>query len=279
MNVERLMTKDPVSVTIPNTRGEVLQLLVKNKKTGLPVVNGNNEVVGVITRKHIFDKPDEEQLALLMDTEPPMVSPTTKVSKAAQILSEKDTYRLPVVKNGQLVGIITPTDLLKVVVERKIEKPIEELLYHNCVPISRNTTLKAAARIIKVSKVYCLPVLDNEGIICGLMTDRDLYKLSYVDEKLDLTELGISNDEDEWNWEGLRNVMPLYFEANKVELPDAMVGEVMTGQMDTVYRKTPAWEAATMMLKNDYGQLPVRDDDDSLISLVYDLDIIRVLAD
>ena len=35
--------------------------------------------------------------------------------------------------------------------------------------------------------------------------------------------------------------------------------------------------AANVMLKHDYGQLPIRDEDDRLVSLVYDIDIIRAL--
>jgi len=48
---------------------------------------------------------------------------------------------------------------------------------------------------------------------------------------------------------------------------------------ETVYLKTDVKTAAGVMLKNDYGQLPVRDEDDRLVSLIYDIDLIRSLIE
>ena len=277
--VEKLMTKDPIHITVPNTRKEALMLFVTSHKTGMPVVNKDNEVVGIITRKMIFQKPKEVQLALLMEWDPPTISPTADVQKAAKIMTEKGVYHLPVVKNKCLVGIITPTDLLKAVLEKGIKTPVESYISRPCVPIYDETSLAAAASIIKITKNYALPVLDHAGDLSGLVTDRDIYNLSYVNEKLVLVELGISGDEDEWTWEGLRNIMPLYFEEAKIELPPISVREIMIRNPETVYLKTDVKTAAGVMLKNDYGQLPVRDEDDRLVSLIYDIDLIRSLIE
>jgi CBS domain-containing protein len=260
-------------------RREVMTLLVKNHKTGMPVLDRKNNVIGVITRKMMFQNPGEEQLALLMKENPVTVSPTAKVEKAAKLMYEHQTYLLPVVKNQKLVGVITPSDILHVLVEQNIAKPVEEYIMKASVPIYKDTSLKAAAAIIKITKIYSLPVLDTDGHLCGLTTDRDIYDLSYVNQKTALTELGISSDEDDWTWEGLRNIVPMYFEEAKLDLPPIAVKEIMIKDPETVYQKTSVKKAANIMLKNDYGQLPVRDEDDRLVSLVYDIDIIRALYD
>jgi CBS domain-containing protein len=46
----------------------------------------------------------------------------------------------------------------------------------------------------------------------------------------------------------------------------------------TVFRKTSVSEAARIMRKNDFGQLPVRDSKDHLLAMIYDLDVISVLC-
>ncbi|MCJ7517994.1 MAG: CBS domain-containing protein [Methanomassiliicoccales archaeon] len=45
----------------------------------------------------------------------------------------------------------------------------------------------------------------------------------------------------------------------------------------TVFKKTSVSEAARIMRKNDFGQLPVRDSKDSLLAMIYDFDVISVL--
>ena len=50
--------------------------------------------------------------------------------------------------------------------------------------------------------------------------------------------MGIGSDEDEWNWEGLRSVMKLWFEVSTVELPNVLVKDIIVKDPTTVYRKT-----------------------------------------
>ena len=47
----------------------------------------------------------------------------------------------------------------------------------------------------------------------------------------------------------------------------------------TVFKKTSISEAARIMRKNDFGQLPVRDAKDNLQAMIYDHDIISILAE
>ena len=54
MKVSDIMVKDPIVAELPTTRNEVMSLLVKNKRTGLPVVDENRKVLGIITRKDFF---------------------------------------------------------------------------------------------------------------------------------------------------------------------------------------------------------------------------------
>jgi len=47
----------------------------------------------------------------------------------------------------------------------------------------------------------------------------------------------------------------------------------------TVFKKTTISEAARIMRKNDFGQLPVRDSKDRLLAMIYDIDIVSILAE
>ena len=86
------------------------------------------------------------------------------------------------------------------------------------------------------------------------------------------------NEEEGWSWEGLRNVMRLWYEVSKIELPGVPIKEIMVRDPTTVFKKTAISEAARIMRKNDFGQLPVRDNKDRLLAMIYDHDIISVLV-
>ena len=279
MNVSEIMVRKPIVTELPTTREEVLSKLVKNKRTGLPVIDSEGKVLGIITRKNIFQNPGEEQVAVIMEWDVPTISPSSPVEKAASIMWNKNVRRLPVVKKGKIVGLLTPSDLLKVVEKKKIKEPIENFITKPTVCIYKNTPANVAATMINLSKVYALPVLDQESKLCGIITDRDLFDFKFLGENITLTTLGISEDEDAWTWEGLRNVMNLYYQEAKIELPVEPVEKFMSMDLSTVYRKAPAWEAAKIMRMKDYDQVPVVDKEDNLNSMIYDMDLMRSILE
>jgi CBS domain-containing protein len=279
MKVKDIMSKDLDVASVPGTRRDVLKTLIKSKKTGLPVVDAKGKLVGQITRRDIFNHPNEEQLALLMTWDPPTIKQSETVRKAAQMMIKHNIiYHISVLdSHNKLVGVIAPADLLGLIEEKKIQKPSGDFITRTCIPVYEDTPIKVCSRIIDITKSYALPVLDDSGKLNGLITDRDLIDLSFVDEKMALSELGLGNDEDQWTWEGLRNVIRLYYQETKLDLPDVPVKDVMVKNPLSVFNKTPVCDAAREMRKNDYGQLPVRDVNDNLISLIYDIDIIAAI--
>jgi len=279
MKVEEVMVKDPVVASIPGTRSDVLKTLIKHNITGLPAVKKDGTLAGTITRADIFSNPNEEQLAVLMDNVPPTLKPDDPIEEAAHIMFSSQTgYHIPVIdKDRKLLGIVSPTDLMLIVEKRDIDVPIEKYITNPCVPIFQETPLNVALRIIRLSKVFALPVLDTDARLCGIITDRDLFKLSYIDKKRVLTKLGVEDDEDDWTWEGLRNVIKLYYEESKVDLPNVHVKEVMIKDPTSVFLRTSVSKCARLMRKYDFAQLPIRDDEDRLIAMAYELDVISAL--
>ena len=120
-------------------------------------------------------------------------------------------------------------------------------------------------------------MLDEQGRLTGIVTDRDIFNKSYVEGADAATAMGMSEDEEHLSWEGLRNVIKLWYEVSKIELPGLPIKEIMVRDPITVFKKTAISEAARIMRKNDFGQLPVRDNRDRLLAMIYDHDIISVL--
>lgn len=271
------MTPDPIVATLPGTRSEVLGLLVKHRLTGVPVVRKDGTLAGLVTRHHIFAKPLEEQLAMVMARDPPWVDESASIADVARALVGQDVHHLPVLRRGTLTGILTPTDLLEPIARMGLDVPVEELVRSPCLAVHEATPINVASEIMRLGKVVALPVLDDDGHLSGLITDRDVFARSRVNGRVAMRELGIAGDEDAWNSEGLKNVMRLYWEEHKLDLPRAPVREAMVPRPTTVFRKTGVSEAARIMGKNDFGQLPVVDHQDRLVAMLYDLDVVAVL--
>jgi CBS domain-containing protein len=275
VKVTDIMTTDPVRVEAPGNRSTVLKLLVQNNITGVPVVKeGTTKYVGFVTRQDLFTKADVEQLALIVNKKHPCIQKKDDIRKAAKLLVDHDLHHLPVVENKKLVGIVTPTDLLKIVEKEKYSEGVENYVRKPCIPIYENTPLTVVAAIIKITNAFAFPVLDDDSQLTGIITDRDIFNLSVVDGATAMSDLGSGEDEDEWTWEGLRNIMKLYYEVSKITLPKIPVKEIMVKNPITVFRKTPIKEAARIMRRNDFGQLPIRDTDDRLYAMVDELDVI-----
>ena len=271
------MTRNPVVAVLPGSRTEVLRLLVTRTLTGVPVVKRGGSLAGFVARTHLFAKPEEEQLAMLMVRDYPSVESTEDIRAVARTLVEGELHHLPVVHGGKLVGIITPADLLGYIGGLGIEKPIEEILRTPCVATHESTPLNIASEIMRLGKVFALPVLDGDGKLTGLVTDRDVFNLSVINGSVAIHDLGLAGDEDAWTWEGLRNVMRLYYEEKKINLPKMAVRDVMIRKPVTVFRKTSTSEAAMLMYRYDFGQLPVVDSNDRLFAMLYELDIVAAL--
>ena len=279
VKVTDIMITDPVMVEAPGNRSTVLKLLVQNNLTGVPVVKeGTTKYVGFVTRQNLFTKADVEQLALIVNKKHPCIHRKDDIRKAAKLLVDHDLHHLPVVENKKLVGIITPTDLLKIVEKENYKEGVENYVRKPCIPIYENTPLTVVAAIIKITKSFAFPVLDDDSQLSGIITDRDIFNLIVVDGTTAMSDLGSGEDEDEWTWEGLRNIMKLYYEVSKITLPKIPVKEIMVKNPITVFRKTPLKEAARIMRRNDFGQLPIRDTDDRLYAMVDELDVIACMT-
>ena len=130
MKVKDVMSKELIVTYVPGTRKEVLRTLAKYNVSGMPVLKKDTkEVVGVVTRSDIFRNPDEEQLALIMTSNPYTIGPDDNVEEAAKLLYEHKIHGLPVVnKKNELLGIISPTDILKIVKDIDKEYTAEKFL-------------------------------------------------------------------------------------------------------------------------------------------------------
>ncbi|MDD3399176.1 MAG: CBS domain-containing protein [Candidatus Methanomethylophilaceae archaeon] len=277
--ISEVMVSNPIVAEVPGNRIDVLKKMMRYNLTGLLVVRASDGMLaGVITRKDILNNPDEDQLSLLMRKDTVHVSPRDSVEDAARLMVDNDLHRLPVIDDHTLVGIVTPTDLLKEVKQRKLSIAAEDVISSTCVTAYEGDPLSYLASVFRISNTLALPVLDIDGRLSGILTDRDIFNNSHTIDEYQLTDLGLMDGKEEYSIESMRNVMPLVYAVKKRNMPELFARDIMVPDPTTVFRKTSVSEAAHIMRKNDFGQLPVRDNNDQLLGIIYDLDVVSALV-
>ena len=114
-----IMTTKVCTIRPEASAQEAAQLLTQKRISGLPVVNPDGRIIGIVTEADIISKVNREGLRVadIMSHEVIMVDEETSVSEIASLLSKRQIKRVPVVHNGMLVGIVSRADIVHAVAQ------------------------------------------------------------------------------------------------------------------------------------------------------------------
>ena len=143
--VADIMDRDPVSISSGESVQSLIQLLRMHELPGIPVVNDGDRLVGIVTESDLILREDDADLHLphyfelfgavvfiepikhledklrkafankvsdMMTPDPLTIGPDASVHEAARMISSTGHNRLPVVRDGRLVGVVTRVDCL-----------------------------------------------------------------------------------------------------------------------------------------------------------------------
>ena len=110
------MIYDPVTITKEATVGDALRLMKENHIGGIPVVDKEMKLIGIVTNRDLRFQTDMSlPIAEVMTCEKLVTTTNPNLQEASQILLKNKIEKLPVVdNNGKLVGLITYRDITKI---------------------------------------------------------------------------------------------------------------------------------------------------------------------
>src|SRR5271155_299351 len=107
---------DPITLNAEATIGDALRLMKENKIGGIPIIDRNQKLVGILTNRDLrFEDDKHRKVKEVMTKENLITAPEgTDLRKAEKILRQYKIEKLPVVnKSGKLIGLITYRDILQ----------------------------------------------------------------------------------------------------------------------------------------------------------------------
>ena len=282
MNVADAMTprSDVVTVELPGTRDECLEYLQDRGFSSVPVVkqtDGGEQFRGLVTRESLIEQPDEDQLALLV-REVPTTESSTSLTELAELVLETGERRVPVVDDGELVGIVTVTDIVRAIAEGDEDGDTEvgELATEEVNTVYVGTPLPVAERELYHSNVPYAVALGEDGGLAGMLTEVDVLEVARVVQGEDDPGDALANEDDDWKWEGIKAVGSRSVPTLNVEIPAEPVADFMTADLITVTRQRTARDAAQLMVSNDVEQIPLVAGGE-LVGIVRDVDLLEAL--
>jgi len=131
------MTANPITVAPKTSLGRANRLMKENHIRRLPVID-HGQLVGIVTLGDLREASPSDATSLsifeihyllakltiedIMTKDPVSVAPDATIYEAAQIMLQNKIAGLPVVDQGQVVGIITESDIFRMVVQEGSER-------------------------------------------------------------------------------------------------------------------------------------------------------------
>ncbi len=127
-------------------------------------------------------------ISTIMTREVVTLNNTDSLETAEHLFKTRKIRHVPIVKQAQIIGILSYTDLLRISFADAFSEDthdvdtsvytlfnIEQVMARNVVSVTSNTTIKQVAEIFAVKEFHALPVVD-EGRLTGIVTTTDIIK-------------------------------------------------------------------------------------------------------
>ncbi len=191
-SVREIMQDEVVTLKENQSLKDALAMMLQKNVGGMPIVTEDKRIIGIIseqdfveliagikTGKTVIDHMSERVITILSDM---------SIEEATKTMRNNGLRRLPVVKNGILLGMASSRDIVRYIgggeifnqlttggIHEALRPPIKTIMRSTTPTIGPDVDLGKAAEIMIEKDVGSLPVI-SEGVLVGIFTERDLLR-------------------------------------------------------------------------------------------------------
>ena len=161
----------PLLSAAMDTVTEAAMAISMARMGGIGIIHKN---MPVARQRLEVEKVKKSESGMILD--PVTISPNNTVQEALDLMSDFRVSGLPVVENGRLVGILTNRDV-RFVQDGAAVRVSEVMTSTNLVTVPMGTSLEESKRHLHEHRIEKLLVVDEEGLLRGLITMKDIDKV------------------------------------------------------------------------------------------------------
>lgn len=177
VNIQTKFTRN-ITINVPivsaamDTVTEARMAIAMAQEGGIGVLHKN---MSIEDQAHKVRRVKRAESGMIIDPVTLPLNSTVRDAKAN--MKEYSIGGIPIVDDeGKLIGIVTNRDLR---FEKNLARPISEVMTHEkLVTVAEGTSLEQAEDILQKHKIEKLPVVDDNNVLVGLITFRDITKLT-----------------------------------------------------------------------------------------------------
>jgi IMP dehydrogenase len=159
----------PIVSAAMDTVTEARLAIALAREGGIGVIHRN---LSIEDQAQEVDKVKRSESGMI--TDPITLTPTASLREALNAMQRFHISGVPITEQGRLVGILTNRDIR---FETNLDRPISELMTRDhLITVPVGTTLEQARDILHRYKIEKLPVVDEHGMLKGLITMKDIQK-------------------------------------------------------------------------------------------------------
>jgi CBS domain-containing protein len=256
MIVEEVMSRDPLHVEETTFLTNARQLIRDNHVRGLPVLDGQGYVKGIVTSQDMLrvtsTKSNVTVAGFMVDA--PRITRGMNIFDAARLMLPQKSMILPVIESAEspkLVGVVSLLDVFKNIDPKKVPgKQIREVMSTKVVTATPEDPVTKVWDKMLESDFTGLPVITDKGEPIGMITRFDILKRGWA-------RIGKEDGSK------IRDAAHL------------KVDKLMSTPLFSLKPDDSLAKAIEMMLKQDIGRVSVIDDDGNLAGIVDRYDLIK----
>jgi CBS domain-containing protein len=253
---------------------DAIQIMAKEGFRRIPIANpGTKALEGIITATDIIDylgggkkfgiidqrfggnffKAINEPIRLVMVKDVVSVKVYAKISKAIELMKEKNVGGLPVVDDGNSVkAIITERDVARIFADRISDVRVSQIMSENVVTALPKTTIFEAEKTMATQGFRRLPII-SEGKVLGIITSMDIIRFF-----------------------GSGKVFKYLQSKTIKQVLNTLALEIATKDVSTIEQQADIGYAAKIMRDKDIGAIPVVQNG-KLVGIITERDFFKII--
>jgi CBS domain-containing protein len=190
--VRTIMTQQLTTLPDSASISDAIDIILTKKVGGMPITDSDGVLVGIVTERDVMKVLVTEKVDLtvngVMTTSLRVTDPDCPIGSVTRDMTSHRFRRLPVVSNDILYGIITTSDIMKYLGNKKVfdqmvtgdiaevmSLPVRNLVSGSLYTTAPEKGINEAAREMLDKNVGALPVIENARLV-GLITEFDMVR-------------------------------------------------------------------------------------------------------